>query len=300
MQSLFKAGITFASGSKAAAATFKSAWATASTCFRFASAMLQATVAPRPVVHLAAAPVGALIRTLVIAVVISPQGPARFLAPLEPDSLLGHTSHSSDVRRAALAVAQEILSGLPIPSLQSGALLIPAFERVPASNDPFQTVDRVVAVPIFSRMVPPFSAAHDGWLQWVSLAAASSLVYMMVAHAVNRVRTYRATIPRSTLDALVAASSRLRSGALELRRLSPPARPVKRAREESASASIRHSSTPPAPERRFAEALAQSLAVDELLKIGLPFTGNNVDLDHAARCDPCRVEFSANPPGHDG
>jgi hypothetical protein len=33
--------------------------------------MLQATVAPRPIVHLAAAPVGALIRTLVIAVFIA-------------------------------------------------------------------------------------------------------------------------------------------------------------------------------------------------------------------------------------
>ena len=290
MQSLFKAGITFASGSKAAAATFKSAWATASTCFRLASAMLQATVAPRPVVQLAAAPVGALIRTLVIAVVISPQGPARFLAPLEPDSLLGHTSHSSDVRRAALAVAQEILSGLPIPSLQSGALLIPAFERVPASNDPFQTVDRVIAVPIFSRTVPPFSAAHDGWLQWISLAAASSLVYMMVAHAVNRVRTYRATIPRSTLDALVAASSRLRSGALELRRLSPSARPVKRAREESASASIRHSSTPLAPERPFAEALAKSLAVDELLKKTLLAVPDSDPLSEALHAYADRVQ----------
>ena len=30
------------------------------------------------------------------------------------------------------------------------------------------------------------------------------------------------------------------------------------------------------------------------------FTGINVDLDHAARCDPWCVEFTANPPRHDG
>jgi hypothetical protein len=34
----------------------------------------------------------ALIRTLVVVTVISAEGPARFLAPLEPDCLLGHVS----------------------------------------------------------------------------------------------------------------------------------------------------------------------------------------------------------------
>jgi hypothetical protein len=75
-------------------------------------------------------------------------------------------------------------------------------------------------------------------LHWITLAAASSLLYVLDldAHAVNRVRTYRATIPRVVLDSLMNASSRLRSGALELRRLSPAARPVKRARAKVTTA----------------------------------------------------------------
>ena len=43
----------------------------------------------------------------------------------------------------------------------------------------------------------------------------------MAAHAVNRVMTYRQTVPRSVLDDLMAASTRLRSGARETKRLAP-------------------------------------------------------------------------------
>jgi len=179
-------------------------------------------VPDRPIVRLAAAPAAALIRTFVVAIAIPPAGPAFFLAPTEPDSLLGHVSTTSDARRAALAVARGVLALLPVPSLRGDAspLLIPAFERVPASGDPVQTVDRIVAVPIFTG-TPAFDLSHDGWLQWITLAAASSLVYVMVAHAINRVRTYRATIPREVLDSLMSVSSRLRSGALEPRRIHP-------------------------------------------------------------------------------
>ena len=228
-------------------------------------------VPQRPVVHLAAAPAAALIRTLVIAIVIPPEGPPRFLAPRVPDSLIGSVSPAAAPRKAALAVARAVLSLLPVPALHAHAdpLLIPAFERVPAAGDPVQTVDRVVAIPLFSPGLPPFSDDHDGWLHWITLAAASSLLYVLVAHAVNRVRTYRATIPRVVLDSLMNASSRLRSGALELRRLSPAARPAKRARagDDGHDLSLRHRGSPPAlAPARFADALAQSLAVDEHLR----------------------------------
>ena len=199
-QSLFKTGLTFASATKGAAATFRAAWAAAAAGLRSAAAMLRtAAASSRPIVHLAATPAAALFRTLVIAVVISPQGLVRFLAPLEPECLLGRVLHQMGARRAALAVARDVLAALPIPMFSADAspLLIPAFERVPSSSDLTQVVDRIVAVPIFSSDVPPFSADHDGWLHWTTLAVASSLVYMMVAHAVNRVRTYRAVIPRA-------------------------------------------------------------------------------------------------------
>ena len=211
-------------------------------------------VPDRPIVRLAAAPAAALIRTFVVAIAIPPAGPAFFLAPTEPDSLLGHVSTTSDARRAALAVARGVLALLPVPSLRD-ALLIPAFERVPASGDPVQTVDRIVAVPIFTG-TPAFDPSHDGWLHWITLAAASSLVYVMVAHAINRVRTYRATIPREVLDSLMSVSSRLRSGALEPRRIHPsPKRELPSVPAD-----------PRAPPRRFADALAKTLAVDELLR----------------------------------
>ena len=264
VKNVFKSGLTFASATKAAAAPFKAAWAAAASGFRLASAMLRDVIPPqRPVVRLAVAPIGAaLIRTLVVAVIIPPQGPVRFLAPTMPDCLLGHTSRASEPRRAALVVARDILSLLPIPSLLPAAspLLIPAFERVPASGDLVQTVDRIVAVPLFSASPPSFSDQHDGWLHWITLAAASSLVYVMVAHAVNRVRTYRATMPRHVLDSLMAASPRLRSGALELRRLGP----VGSKRKLDSDVVLRHG---PAPAERqsvaFAQALAKSLAVDQ-------------------------------------
>jgi hypothetical protein len=138
-------------------------------------------VPQRPVVHLAAAPAAALIRTLVIAIVIPPEGPPRFLAPRVPDSLIGSVSPAAAPRKAALAVARAVLSLLPVPALHAHAdpLLIPAFERVPAAGDPVQTVDRVVAVPLFSPGLPPFSDDHDGWLHWITLAAASSLLYVL-------------------------------------------------------------------------------------------------------------------------
>jgi hypothetical protein len=272
-QSLFKAGIAFASTTKAAAATFRAAWATAASGLRLASAMLHAAAGPsRPIVQLAMAPSTALFRTLVIAVVISPQGPVRFLAPLEPECLIGRVSHQAGARRAALAVARDILAVLPVPllSTDTSPLLIPAFERVPSSSDLTQTVDRIIAAPIFSADVPPFSADHDGWLHWATLAAASSLVYMMVAHAVNRVRTYRAVVPRTVLDSLMSTSARLRSGARGLRRISPAPRAIKRAREQDSDVALRHQATPPAPPpARFADALAKTLAVDEMLKKAL-------------------------------
>ena len=223
-----------------------------------------------PIVRLAAAPAAALIRTFVVAVVISPDGPARFLAPAEPDCLPGHISTTSDARRAALSVARGVLALLPVPSLQPAAspLLIPAFEKVPASGDLVQTVDRIIAAPIFSASTPPFSPGHDGWLHWVTLAAASPLVYVIVAHAINRVRTYRATIPREVLDSLTTASSRLRSGAVEPRRIhssakrAPPPAPLPNPKRGAAS------SPTPAP-RRFADALAKTLAVDEILRNAL-------------------------------
>ena len=92
---------------------------------------------------------------------------------------------------------------------------------------------------------------------------------MMVAHAINRVRTYRAVIPRAVLDSLMSTSSRLRSGARDLRRISPAARAVKRARPDP-DVALRHQGTPQAPPpARFADALAKTLAVDEMLKKAL-------------------------------
>ena len=217
--SIFKTGVTFSSAAKAAAAPFRAAWAAAAAGVRVASAMLR-DAPQRPIVHLATAPAAALIRTLVIAIVIPPEGPPRFLAPCAPDSLIGLVSQASDSRKAALAVARAALSLLPVPALHD-ALLIPAFERIPSTGDLVQTVDRVVAAPIFSAVPPPFSGDHDNWLQWITLAAASSMLYALVAHAINRVRTYRATVPRVVLDSLMNASSRLRSGALGPRRPSP-------------------------------------------------------------------------------
>jgi hypothetical protein len=271
---VFKSGVTFSSAANAASAPFRSAWSAAAAGIRVVSAMLR-DVHQRPIVHLAAAPAAALIRTLVVAIVIPPEGPPRFLAPRVPDSLVGSVSSAADPRKAALAVARAVLSILPVPALHAhddpllNPLLIPAFERVPASGDPVQTVDRVIAVPLFSANPPPFSSDHDGWLHWVTLAAASSLLYALVAHAVNRVRTYRTSIPRVVLDSLMNASSRLRSGALEPRRLSPATRPIKRALPgaDDHDVSLRHRGSPPALEpARFADALAKSLAVDEHLR----------------------------------
>ena len=227
VRKILGAGIAFSSTTKAAAAPLRRTWAAAAAALRSASAMFQGFAAQaRPVVHLAAAPAVALIRTFVVVVVFSAQGPARFLVPRESDCLVGHVSSEPAARQAALTVARGVLSLLPIPKLHAAAspLLIPAFERIPASGDPVHTVDRVVAVPLFSGDPPPFSGSHDGWLHWITLAAASPLIYVMVAHAINRVRTYRATIPRSILDALMSASTRLRSGALELRRLGSSSR----------------------------------------------------------------------------
>lgn len=268
--SIFKTGVTFSSAAKAAAAPFRAAWAAAAAGVRVASAMLR-DAPQRPIVHLATAPAAALIRTLVIAIVIPPEGPPRFLAPCAPDSLIGLVSQASDSRKAALAVARAVLSLLPVPALHD-ALLIPAFERVPSAGDLVQTVDRVVAAPIFSAVLPPFSGDHDNWLQWITLAAASSMLYALVAHAINRVRTYRATVPRVVLDSLMNASSRLRSGALGPRRPSPAERPIKRARADAdgSELSLRHRGALPAlAPARFADALATSLAVDEHLRKSL-------------------------------
>ena len=276
------AGIAFS-----AAAPFRRAWAAAAAVVRSASAMLHAAAAQtRPVVHLAAAPSAALIRTLVVVTVISAGGPARFLAPLEPDCLLGHVSSEPAARQAALAAARVVLSLLPVPALQASPLLIPAFERTPASGDPFQTVDRIVAVPFFAEAPPPFADAHGGWLQWLTLAAASPLIYAIVAHAINRVRTYRPTIPRPVLDALMSASTRFRSGAIELRRLGSPARAVKRApspdlgskralsppvgpasKRPATDAALRHAASRPGQmPASFSDAITKSLAVDEHLR----------------------------------
>ena len=277
MKKILSAGIAFSSTTKAAAAPIRRTWAAAAAALRSAASMFQGAAAQaRPIVHLAAAPAAALIRTFVVVIVLSARGPARFLAPREPECLIGHVSSDPAARQAALAVAREVLSLLPIPKLHAAAspLLIPAFERVPASADLVHTVDRVVAVPFFADGPPPFSSSHDGWLHWLTLAAASPLIYVMVAHAVNRVSTYRATVPRPVLDALMSASTRLRSGALELRRLGSPAR--KRAPSSSAGSASKRSAPEagvslgrpaaaapsPAPSR-FSDALAKSLAVDE-------------------------------------
>ena len=83
------------------------------------------------------------------------RGPARFLAPREPECLIGHVSSEPAACQAALAVAKGVLSLLPIPKLHTAAspLLIPAFERIPASGDLVHTVDRVVAVPFSGQVM---------------------------------------------------------------------------------------------------------------------------------------------------
>ena len=300
------AGIAFS-----AAAPFRRAWAAAAAVVRSASAMLHAAAAQtRPVVHLAAAPSAALIRTLVVVTVISAGGPARFLAPLEPDCLLGHVSSEPAARQAALAAARVVLSLLPVPALQASPLLIPAFERTPASGDPFQTVDRIVAVPFFAEAPPPFADAHGGWLQWLTLAAASPLIYAIVAHAINRVRTYRPTIPRPVLDALMSASTRFRSGAIELRRLGSPARAVKRApspdlgskralsppvgpasKRPATDAALRHAASRPGQmPASFSDAITKSLAVDEHLRRTLLAVPDSDPFAEAMRAFADRVQ----------
>ena len=312
VKKILSAGIAFSSATKAAAAPFRRAWAAAAAGLRSASAMLQGAAAQaRPIVHLAAAPAAALIRTFVVVVVFSSTGPARFLVPREPESLLGHVSSEPAARQAALAVARGVLSLLPVPGLQARAspLLIPAFERTPAAGDSVHTVDRVVAVPFLTEHPPPFSDLHDGWLQWITLAAASPLIYVMVAHAINRVRTYRATIPRPVLDALMSASTRLRSGALELRRLSPAARKrspspslgssAKRPAIESGISLGHSSSAPTPPPSRFADALANSLAVDEHLRktlLGVPDTDPFAEALHAFADRVQPADVSEIPP----
>ena len=304
------AGVAFSSATKAAAVPLRRAWAAAAAVLRSASAMLRGAAAQaRPIVHLAAAPAAALIRTFVVVIVFSAEGPARFLVPREPECLIGQVSSAPAARQAALSVARGVLSLLPVPALQAQAspLLIPAFERTPASGDPVHTVDRVVAVPFLTENPPPFSDLHDGWLHWITLAAASPLIYVLVAHAINRVSTYRATIPRPVLDALMSASTRLRSGALELKRLSPAAR--KRALSPSSGptstrpspgASLGHSATAPsAPPLRFADALAKSLAVDEHLRntlLSVPDTDPFAEALHAFADRVQPADVSEIPP----
>jgi hypothetical protein len=313
VKKILGAGIAFSNTTKAAAAPLRRTWAAAAAALRSAAAMFQEAAAQaRPIVHLAAAPAAALIRTFVVVIVFSAQGPARFLAPREPECLIGHVSSAPAARQAALAVAREVLSLLPIPKLHTAAspLLIPAFERIPASGDFVHTVDRVVAVPFFSDGPPPFSSSHDGWLHWLTLAAASPLIYVMVAHAINRVSTYRATIPRPVLDALMSASTRLRSGALELRRLGSPAR--KRAPSPSSGSASKRSAPEagvslgrpataapsPAPSR-FSDALAKSLAVDEHLRntlLSVPDTDPFAEAMHAFADRVQPADVSEIPP----
>lgn len=172
------------------------------------------------------------------------------LLPNMPNAMLAVESTTEETRKAAVAAAGELLSQLPLRLPDASVHLLPAFESVPAESSGTHCVDRVVALPLMEGPLPQLMGDGSTWLCWVAAAAVTSAVFAITAHAVNRVKTYRQSIPRAVLDDLMAASTRLRSGARETKRLAPPMLTMPNATSGES----------------FERRLAHSLAADEHLR----------------------------------
>ena len=153
------------------------------------------------------------VRTVVIPVLLRQVGEPLFLVPRGLNLILEATASSTN-RDAACELATRLIASLPVPALRDARRCIPAFEHMPAVGDPTACVTRVMSAPIVSDTIPLLDRDGDDWLVWVSLTLLSaSLVYLYAALALARARTYLPTISREVLDELLAASTRLRTGA---------------------------------------------------------------------------------------
>ena len=191
-------------------------------------------------------------------------------------TLVGSEQVSGGPRKAAVAAAQTLLDQLPLRLSAGDSFLLPAFERVPAEGSHSSCVDRVVALPFFGDELPTILPDGTSWLQWIAVAALTSGVYALAAHAVNRALSYRPTIPKTALDQIFAASTRLRSGAREARLIAPSFAPI-----PTASSG-----------KSFAVAMAESRAADAFLRrklLEVPDDDPQAELMHAYadRIQPC-------------
>ena len=224
MAKLFVAGSSLVPKADAAATSAVSSWGSLAytsfaVLFGHARAMTMTIAgAARPVLLLGTRAPTAVVRTFLVIVSAIPDQPVRLLAPLMANALIGSESSEAESRDAALTVAKQLLSVLPLSPFAEEPMLFPSFEIIPTTADEHSTVDRIVVLPIHSqRDLPEFTLDGPTWLTWMALAAATSAVFALVAHAVNRAKTFRATISREVFEQLLSASTTFRSGARELR-----------------------------------------------------------------------------------
>ena len=255
---LFASGSAFVPKAEGASATASSTpqsshvWAMFAFLFGHVRSMtMRIAGAARPALQLGKHASAAVVRTFLVVICAIPGQPVQFLAPLAANALIGEESSTAEARDAAVAVAKTLLASLPLSPFSDDPMLFPSFEIVPSSDDAHSTVDRVIVLPIYTEQQKPrILPEGTEWMQWAALATATSLVFALVAHAVNRAKTFRATISRDVLDQLLAASTRFRSGARELR-FAPLAVEMP---------------TVSASGKSFATRLGESLAADEHLR----------------------------------